>query len=274
MTAGELISRGLGHLRRRGDDVRRVLRIYNCDERAVLAFRDTHPGAACFIVGNGPSLRIADVERARAAGFVCFASNKIYKIYPQTDWRPDYYCCTDPLVFEQNVDDILAAQVCPIFLRRDSKPLVQAYESLHGKCAEDIGYITYCWRHSGRTAFYPQAANVLSASTVTFTMIELAWMMGFRRIYLIGCDHSYVSFAGRAPGTQVSDAESLNGDYFFKDYVRPGEVVGVWNRRLMEEGYRLAREYIESHGGEIYNATRGGKLEIFERVDLDNLLSR
>ena len=37
--------------------------------------------------------------------------------------------------------------------------------------------------------------------------------------------------------------------------------------------YQAAREYADRHGIKIYNATRGGKLEVFERVDFDSLFS-
>ena len=37
------------------------------------------------------------------------------------------------------------------------------------------------------------------------------------------------------------------------------------------EGYMCAKEYAERHEIKIYNATRGGKLEVFERVDFDSL---
>ena len=35
------------------------------------------------------------------------------------------------------------------------------------------------------------------------------------------------------------------------------------------DGYKAAKQYADLHGIRICNATRGGKLEIFERVDFD-----
>ena len=40
---------------------------------------------------------------------------------------------------------------------------------------------------------------------------------------------------------------------------------------LQLAGYKAAKEYVDSHGIEIYNATRGGKLEVFPRVNFDDL---
>ena len=37
--------------------------------------------------------------------------------------------------------------------------------------------------------------------------------------------------------------------------------------------YTCAKEFSEVHGVHIYNCTRGGMLEVFERKDLDEVLS-
>ena len=40
------------------------------------------------------------------------------------------------------------------------------------------------------------------------------------------------------------------------------------------KAYQKAKQYAETHGIKIYNATRGGKLEVFERVDFDSLFEK
>ena len=42
----------------------------------------------------------------------------------------------------------------------------------------------------------------------------------------------------------------------------------------MISSYKTAKEYADSHGIKIYNATRGGKLEVYERVNLDEVLKK
>jgi hypothetical protein len=39
----------------------------------------------------------------------------------------------------------------------------------------------------------------------------------------------------------------------------------------MEKGFRRAREAFEAAGRNVYNATVGGQLEVFERVDYTSL---
>jgi len=35
----------------------------------------------------------------------------------------------------------------------------------------------------------------------------------------------------------------------------------------MEKGFRMAKLYFEKDGRKIYNATKGGNLNVFERID-------
>ena len=35
-----------------------------------------------------------------------------------------------------------------------------------------------------------------------------------------------------------------------------------------------AKKFYEGNGRKIYNATRGGKLEVFERVDFDDIIKK
>ncbi len=269
----DFLERGCNYMIRRYHGVRRYLHLYDSEEKRVLSYRDKYPGGKCFVIGNGPSLMIQDLERLRAAGSVCFASNKIYKVYPLTAWRPDYYACIDFPLFEQNKRELIDAIVCPTFLRRDFQKDVDAIAGKENKEPERIYYMTYGWRHSGKTVFYPQAANILSGGTVTFTLLELAWMIGFREIYLIGCDHYYRSFTGKTPHSRIIASESMNQDYAISDYISPGEEINVGDIAEMNYSYRMARDYAAKHGGQIYNATRGGYLDIFPRIDLDSVLN-
>ena len=117
-------------------------------------------------------------------------------------------------------------------------------------------------------------ANTLSGGSVTFTLMELAWMMGFRQMYVIGCDHFYNAFQNLQEGQEtLSSDQNTSNDYFIKNYMKPGEIIRVGKLDRLTGGYVIAKDYVDRHGGSIKNATRGGYLEVFERVDLDELLA-
>ena len=53
-------------------------------------YKDIGKGKRCFVIGNGPSLKVSDLERIKNED--CFAANRIFKIFPNTTWRPTSCC--------------------------------------------------------------------------------------------------------------------------------------------------------------------------------------
>jgi hypothetical protein len=91
-------------------------------------------------------------------------------------------------------------------------------------------------------------------------MLQIAAYMGFSEIYLIGVDCNYAQ------------------PKMYSDNVTYVDFKTKWDQaRLKKQGnqmlpqYEIARKYADAHGFKIYNATRGGQLEAFERVDFDTL---
>lgn len=243
------------------------IKIYRKDEHRVLSFKDKHLGERCFILGNGPSLSIEDLDRLKENGDICFASNKIYKVFNKTSWRPDYYACIDSLLFEQSIYSILEIGKYPKFFSN----MMEIESAIREK--ENHYIITYGMKNIKKVKFNPLATYIYSGGTVTYVLITLAWMMGFREIYLIGCDHNYDGINVNTMNTEnIVENEEAKEDYFIGNNMRSKESLNVENLDRSEQGYLIARKYIESHGGKIYNATRGGRLEVFPRVNLDEVL--
>ena len=94
-------------------------------------------------------------------------------------------------------------------------------------------------------------------------MIQFAAYMGFKEIYLIGVDCNYSGNNSVITPESYFDARLFNSN---RDYAAP-EV----DTNLL--AYARAKEVCDKQGIKIYNATRGGKLEIFERADLDKVLN-
>ena len=99
----------------------------------------------------------------------------------------------------------------------------------------------------------------------------MAAYMGFKKIYLIGIDHTFSKIIDK--NGNVHDGVISKGEEhaaFLGNYNLPNgsEVYKA------ENAYCAARKYCEMNNIEIYNATRGGMLEIFERTDFDSLFEK
>lgn len=262
----------VARLRRFWYDAGRIAKIYDDTDRAVLAYADTHKGESCFIIGDGPGVNTHDLERIKTKGYTCLASDSVHKLFDRTDWRPDYYACVEPGVFIQNMSDILTQIECPVFLQKGFKPYVDSIKKSLAKRPKNVKYIRYIFSNK-REAFYPVATPIVSGGTVTVVLMELAWMMGFRKIYLIGCDDEK-GFNKNEVGSEglISAFGGDGGDSNSTNDIDQAVAEQITDLDNTARIFRNAREYIEKHGGEVYSATRGGKSEVFERVDLDELL--
>lgn len=100
-------------------------------------------------------------------------------------------------------------------------------------------------------------------------MLQMAVHMGFKEIYILGLDHSYVEPKTKQDGALVSEGEV---NHFHPEYRKPGE---KWHYPVLdrlEHSYQFAKDYCDSIGVRIYNASRFSKLEAFPRADLDAVL--
>ena len=216
------------------------------------SYRNIHSGR-CFIIGNGPSLRNSDLRRLMELGETTFACNSLIKLFGEIPFTPTYYFAQDNKIILDNKDEIT---------KYNGTRFVKA----HYAGRYHIKGVTYY------NMLFPQepigfsneiSKVVYSGQTVTYSMIQFAAYMGFKEIYLIGVDCNYSS------GNSVITQESYFDPRLFnsgRSYAAP-EV----DTNLL--AYARAREVCDKQGVKIYNATRGGKLEVFERADLDDILN-
>ncbi|MFH0882963.1 MAG: 6-hydroxymethylpterin diphosphokinase MptE-like protein [bacterium] len=230
-------------------------------------FRDIHSDRArCFIIGNGPSLNRLDLSLLE--GEITFAANAIYLLYDRIKWRPTYYAVSDPLVMEDRHKDINALKDSikfftlerANFAKRDNNTLflrVRAPQN-YPEFTKDISEVIY------------------GNHTVSFVHMQLAYYMGFRKIYLIGFDHDYKIpekpiIEPNKYGTDRILSDSEDSNHFDPTYFGKGYRWHVPQIKLIEMAYRKAKEEYEKDGRSIYNATPGTKLDVFDKVDYASL---
>ena len=227
--------------------------------------KDSHKGEKCFIIGNGPSLLVEDLEKLQKNGIITFATNRIFKIFEKTVWRPTYYVSEDILLMKDAQKIIRDMEVEGRFIPINLK----WYESVDIPNA-DYFYIEYeepMKENFGLSVDIPH--SIRCRGTVTTTCIQLAIYMGFSEIYLIGVDHNFAKMFDKN-GNVVIDNSIKN--HFADDYDK-GIIDQGFHVDEATEAYMDIERLSKKMGTfRIYNATRGGKLEVYERVDLDAIL--
>lgn len=254
----------------------------------LLRMKDIHKWQRCFVVGNGPSLNKMDLDKLNDE-FV-FCTNAFFLMFPRIRWRPQYYTCVDTRVLPDRARDIIAMHeenpemICffPTQIVDHHTKVITPTEKIIPSTPNRLYFNQKVPLQANLpfSAFSLEAHNYLiQPYTVTITALQLAYFLGFEPIYLIGCDTDYV-----VPKTVIKEGEEAeHGKMFFtstvdddpnhfsSDYFGKGR---KWHNPQVDNmiwHYRMAHEALSIAGRHVYNATDGGKLEVFPRVKFDGL---
>lgn len=218
-------------------------------------YKNIHDGKRCFIIATGPSLTMEDIEKLKDE--YTFSMNSICKLYDQTDWRPTYFAIQDRHVFLSLEDTIRKHKEVPVFI---SDNIEWKYKREHEwiNFPTDTMYHSYDMKIGKYYAKFSDDAYkiVYDGYSIAYSCIELAVYMGFKEIYLLGADCTYTGPKEHFVDSGVEDRS--------RKFATPKLVTA----------YEAAKEYADKHNIKIYNATRGGVLEVFPRVDLDEILKK
>jgi hypothetical protein len=225
------------------------------------SYRDIYKGERCFIIGNGPSLKRMDL--APLKNETTFGMNRIYLLFNQMGFETNYFVSINKLVLDQFAAEIARLEM-PKFLNWNQRSLFESGESetiyLHFSLAlKDKFVMDLC-------------QPIYSGGTVTFAALQLAYWMGFSQVVLIGIDHNFVE-KGTPNQTEIR-REERDASHFSPDYFPKGVRWQLPDLLRSELSYRLAKDAFENDGREVVDATIGGRLEVFRKVDYGQLFGK
>jgi hypothetical protein len=235
------------------------------DMHGIANLKGSMKGKRCFIIGNGPSLSLSDLNCLQNED--CFATNTIYQLFDKTPWRPKYYVSIDANILGSMVSSnfsVIADNCEYVFLRSSIRDRISSIE-----VPDNVRFIfgREFFFNPGRSMKFSDDVEkiVYVCGTVTYVCIQIAVYLGYSEIYLLGVDHNF--------GYQAINGSIVktDGQNHMKELDYSSHVIGDLDR--MNTSYEKAAEECAKRGVTIKNATRGGKLEIFPRVDFDSLIN-
>lgn len=207
------------------------------------------------LLANGPSLANLDISKINPKWDV-FGMNRIYidsEIYSRISgiflvnrlvarqFRSDFENLNIPLVVPSNLLSIFKGLKGINILK---------FNPLKGGFAKKI-----------TDSFNP-------ASTVTYFALQVLYVMGYRKVILIGLDHNFGS------QSSVNKTEKLTKDlhHFDENYFPKGTKWETPDLTGSEYWYGVAKREYEKNQIEIVDATEMGKCQIFKKISLSALL--
>ena len=238
---------------------------------AIQKMKRVYKGKRCFIVGNGPSLKTEDLELLKKE--ITFGSNGIFHLYGRTEWRPTFYFVQDSIAYHKmlpNADEILSTSKA-VFTSMNFYNKMPYKFVTHPNTR--LLYVRFVPPKKSRYRFSTELSKcVYEGLSVTYSMILAAVYMGFTEIYLLGVDHNY-SVEVDANGKLLKQDNTVKNHFYVLKEEEKGEMAGYPTKiNEITNAFYSAKEYAKSHNILIKNVTRGGKLELFGRKNLEDIL--
>ena len=223
----------------------------------LLTYRNRHKDGIGFLIGNGPSVRIEDLNQI--TGCPTFCCNRFYLAYPMMKFRPDYLISGDKQMIADFGREMLQKADCSVWFCSFKNPRLDGNYSW----VRSFGRRKFRFRDNLCDHIEPGGATLVAA-------VQIGYWMGIRRFFLYGVDHSF-TFQNVPKTKNVYQSAKGDGNHFIKNY-RSGKPWCPPTKEDIEKGFRGSDAFLRSRGGWIKNATRGGELEVLERVSFEAAL--
>ena len=214
-------------------------------------------GKPLLIVGNGPSINNTPLDKF--SNTFSIGMNKIDMIFKKTTWRPDYIIATNTLVIKQHWEKMINTKI-PTFLSWKSRffiPLLKRNKFSF-------------FLNDNNSDFKKDISNSVGvAGTVTYTALQFAHYLEANPVIIVGVDHNF-AYEGKPNEYKLRKGDDIN--HFDPNYFADGQYWGLPNLDLSEVGYKNAKKIFNASNLKIYDATIDGKLNIFEKISIEEAL--
>lgn len=244
-------------------------------------FFNLHEGGDCWIIGNGPSINQTNLLMLK--GSFTFAVNAFITHKNFEQLLPTYYVATNPrLMCSDFLKDDLISKLrendITCFLNYEAKPIIgYPYENLYYIETTESPLIV----DAGYNLDITKRLLGTRVSVVIQAVIPIAVYMGFKQIFLVGCDNDYKDLSMEKThfyGTAECYPNLLKLDNtareLYPSYFRKKEITALQNSLDGNEEFSIVYREVKKLGVKIYNCTIGGKLEVFPRLRFEDVVKK
>jgi hypothetical protein len=242
-------------------------------------FKDVHKGQRGFVLGTGKSIRNQDLSFLKNE--TCLSLNLFYlhKLYSAI--KPKYH------IYSGHINHpSLSKELCLGFYKEIENNIGHSYFFTHRADFNFINTHGLFRKHKVIYVDYSKKLDLIFVDGVDLSVptfyvanvaiqaLLIAIYMGFKEIYLLGLDHDWIMeyieneshyFYGVAEG--VFNKRGTNKMYQIRDFEWILQMSAqIWNQ------YKKIKRFCDSKGIKIYNATAGGLLDVFPRVEYESII--
>ncbi len=249
------------------------------EERAILrknrALNNQHAGERCFILATGPSIKKQDLKLLR--GETCIALSNFFVHQDYRVIKPNYYCVAgyhQPIsktAWTEWLGEMASAtdNAIMFFSLNDREDIER--NGLFSR--REIHYLQYANWSKISGGELDITRSVPSPQSVTIMALEVALYMGFKNIYLLGCDHDWILHFNTSAHFYEESQHALVREGYDEWAGSDLELTFECYVRLWQQ-YKALWQIARGKSINIFNATAGGLLDVFPRVGYESLFKK
>lgn len=245
-----------------------------------LQLKDKHQGQRCFILCCGPSINTQDLTLLKDE--VCISVSNFYVHKDNETIRPKYHCVPDVLVAHANyfteeyvinwfheMDRKINGASILLSCNGKDKELVESHKLFTNR---EINYFS---THGNWQDLHNVGIDltrfIFPAQSVSVIALQAAIYMGFKDIYLLGCDHDYLLHMYESRHFYEENESVLASQPDYSEWKESTYASVIRDQFYLWEQYRSLLSYAQEYQINIFNATNGGLLDVFPRVKYEKL---
>lgn len=227
------------------------LNLTDANKAKIEKLKNSYNDKRCFIIGGAPSLKELDLSLLNDE--YTFTVNKGYKLRDIGLIKSNSHIILDRQLLEDDgvFDEIPADFADNFFINAE---ITFNKESANKIFVENLG--------SNMIRFQEDLTKpLMHIGTVIGQAIQIAYYMGFSKIYLIGVDLDFSIKPGHV--YEESKEESFRQ-----------ETISVKGERVMLNGMQTITSFLEGKGVSIYNASPAGDVNCMPRVNYKEIFNK
>jgi len=236
---------------------------YKLYEKKIKKFHNIHKDDRCFIVGCGPSINKTNIDLLENE--IVIGVNTTYRLVNKNIINCKYFVVGDGRIWKEHYKNILSLDTV-LFLGGSTQKSPSLdylanknnYEKIQN-CdvvlirSNELIAKNWKWKNKDLSKGSPSCHSIVPAGA-----LPIAYYMGFKEVYLLGIDCDYTGQTHFDKRKVSVDLNRLLSPVF-------------WEKAFKE--FETIKKGFEEDGKKIYNATVGGKLEVFERKKLEEVIN-
>lgn len=249
-----------------------------------IKLKNTKSSERCFVIGNGPSLDLLDLNLLKNEDKIMV--NHFYKSEELLKLQPNYWMLADPLfwieeeIFLKPIVNVLETDLI------NTKLLIKD-ESLEYLNMDITGNDNIHYYHMGMGNDYEDSVAKIDftgkipkfAQNVISTALMLSLDLGYKEIILLGCDHTWWNYSkeeieGGVLPPHIYSQDRVGRKFGAETFKKLGFSGTRESIERQKYEYLELNKNAENNNMKIYNATPGGYLDIFERIEYNALFEQ